>query len=49
VNRVIAAVRGQEPVPDPGPPHALNATLEFDLNAGVIVARQWTRHPLCSC
>jgi hypothetical protein len=49
VNRVIAAVRGQQPVPDPGPPSALNATLEFDLNAGAIVARQWTRHPLCSC
>ncbi|AKN17883.1 cyclodehydratase [Mycobacterium haemophilum] len=49
VNRVIAAVRGQEPVPDPGPPSALNATLEFDLGAGSIVARQWTRHPLCSC
>ena len=49
VNRVIAAVRGQEAVPDPGPPAALNATLEFDLNAGCIVARHWTRHPLCSC
>ena len=49
VNRVIAAVRGQQAVPDPGPPAALNATLEFDLNAGSIVARQWTRHPLCSC
>jgi len=49
VNRVIAAVRGQEAVPDPGPPPALNATLEFDLNAGSIVARPWTRHPLCSC
>jgi bacteriocin biosynthesis cyclodehydratase domain-containing protein len=49
VNRVIAAVRGQEAVPDPGPPPALNATLEFDLNAGRIVARHWTRHPLCSC
>jgi len=49
VNRVIAAVRGQEAVPDPAPPPALNATLEFDLNAGSIVARQWTRHPLCSC
>jgi bacteriocin biosynthesis cyclodehydratase domain-containing protein len=47
VNRVIAAVRGQETTPDP--PSALNATLEFDLNAGSIVARQWTRHPLCSC
>jgi bacteriocin biosynthesis cyclodehydratase domain-containing protein len=49
VNRVIAAVRGQEAVPDPGPPQTLNATLEFDLHAGAIVARQWTRHPLCSC
>jgi bacteriocin biosynthesis cyclodehydratase domain-containing protein len=47
VNRVIAAVRGQKATPDP--PSALNATLEFDLNAGSIVARQWTRHPLCSC
>jgi bacteriocin biosynthesis cyclodehydratase domain-containing protein len=49
VNRVIAAVRGQQAVPDPGPPAALNATLEFDLNAGSIVARRWTKHPLCSC
>lgn len=47
VNRVIAAVRGQEAPPDP--PSALNATLEFDLNAGSIVARRWTRHPLCVC
>jgi hypothetical protein len=49
VNRVIGAVRGQTAAPDPGPPQALNATLEFDLNAGAIVARQWTRHPLCAC
>ena len=49
VNRVIAAVRGREAVPDPAPPPALNATLEFDVNAGSIVARQWTRHPLCTC
>ena len=49
VNRVIAAVRGQEAVPDPAPPAALNATLEFDVNAGSIVARQWTKHPLCAC
>ncbi|BBX95231.1 hypothetical protein MLAC_05250 [Mycobacterium lacus] len=47
VNRVIAAVRGQEATPDPPP--ALNATLELDLNAGAIVARHWARHPLCSC
>jgi hypothetical protein len=33
VNRVIAAVRGDQAVPDPGPPQALNATLEFDLNS----------------
>lgn len=47
VNRVIAAVRGQET--DHDPPSALNATLEFDLRAGCIVARHWTRHPLCRC
>ncbi|VBA48511.1 hypothetical protein LAUMK142_01403 [Mycobacterium pseudokansasii] len=47
VNRVIAAVRGEQA--DHDPPSALDATLEFDLNAGSIVARQWTRHPLCSC
>ncbi|BBY22273.1 cyclodehydratase [Mycobacterium stomatepiae] len=49
VNRVIAAVRGDDAGPDPGPPQALNATLEFDLHASAIVARQWTKHPLCSC
>lgn len=47
VNRVIAAVRGADAASDP--PSALNATLEFDLNAGSLVARQWTKHPLCSC
>jgi bacteriocin biosynthesis cyclodehydratase domain-containing protein len=49
INRVIGAVQGLARTPDPGPPAALNATLEFDLNAGSISARQWTRHPLCSC
>jgi hypothetical protein len=49
VNRVIGAVRGSESGPDPGPPQALNATLEFDVHAGSIVARQWPKHPLCSC
>jgi hypothetical protein len=52
VNRVIGAIRrGSEPQagPDPEPPTALNATLEFDVHAGSIVARHWPRHPLCSC
>lgn len=49
VNRVIAAVRGYEAMADPGPPQTLNATLEFDLHAGAIVTRRWTKHPLCSC
>jgi hypothetical protein len=49
VHRVIAAVRGQQAAADPGPPQTLNATLEFDLHAGAIVARHWTKHPLCSC
>lgn len=45
VDRVIGAVRGSEAQP----PSALNATLEFDVHAGSIVARHWPRHPLCSC
>ena len=53
VNRVIGAVREQDGErrqgPDPGPPQALSTTLEFDVHAGSIVARQWPRHPLCSC
>ncbi|KAA8958157.1 cyclodehydratase [Mycobacterium sp.] len=48
VDRVIGAVTGS-PTPDHGPPPALNATLEFDIHAGSILARQWTKHPLCSC
>lgn len=48
VHRVIGAVLGS-PAPDGEPPPALNATLEFDIHAGSIVARHWTRHPLCSC
>jgi bacteriocin biosynthesis cyclodehydratase domain-containing protein len=45
VNRVIGAVRGV----DSDPPLALSATLEFDVHTGSIVARQWPKHPLCSC
>jgi bacteriocin biosynthesis cyclodehydratase domain-containing protein len=48
VHRVIAAVVGA-PTPGPEPPPALNATLEFDIHAGSILARHWTKHPLCSC
>jgi bacteriocin biosynthesis cyclodehydratase domain-containing protein len=49
VNRVIGAVRGSDARPDPGPPPALNTTLEFDVHAGSIAARHWPKHPLCSC
>ena len=45
VNRVIEAVRGAASEP----PASLGTTLEFDVHAGSIVARQWPRHPLCSC
>ena len=31
------------------PPPTLDTTLEFDVNAGSIVARRWSRHPRCSC
>jgi bacteriocin biosynthesis cyclodehydratase domain-containing protein len=49
VNRVIGAVRGADTKPDPGPPPALDTTLEFDVHAGSIAARHWAKHPLCSC
>jgi bacteriocin biosynthesis cyclodehydratase domain-containing protein len=45
VNRVIGAVRGSESEP----PASLNATVEFDVHSGSIVARHWPKHPLCSC
>ncbi len=45
VNRVLGAVRGSESEP----PVSLNATLEFDVHAGSIVARHWPKHPLCPC
>jgi hypothetical protein len=49
INRVIGAVRGSDAGSDSEPPAALNATLEFDVHAGAILARHWPRHPLCSC
>jgi hypothetical protein len=45
VDRVLRAVHG---APGPAPP-TLDATLEFDVDANSIVARKWTRHPLCAC
>jgi hypothetical protein len=50
VDRVIRAVRRDEGVGVSGePPPTLDTTLEFDVNAGAIVARRWSRHPRCSC
>jgi hypothetical protein len=50
VDRVIRAVRGGEDVGvSAEPPPTLDTTLEFDVNAGEIVARRWSRHPRCSC
>jgi bacteriocin biosynthesis cyclodehydratase domain-containing protein len=45
VDRVVRAVHGAGVVAPP----ALDATLEFDVDANSIVARKWTRHPRCSC
>src|SRR5258705_4090627 len=48
VDRVIQAVRGGEAVGTSAePPPTLDTTLEFDVNAGAIVARRWSRHPRC--
>lgn len=49
VTRVIAAVRGTAAANGMSAPPTLNATLEFDVAAGSIVTRRWSRHPLCRC
>jgi hypothetical protein len=50
VDRVIRAVRLGESVGiSAEPPPTLDTTLEFDVNAGAIMARRWSRHPRCSC
>lgn len=50
VDRVIRAVRRGDGVGSAAePPTTLDTTLEFDVNAGAIVARRWSRHPRCWC
>ena len=50
VDRVIRAVRRGDGVgASAEPPPTLDTTLEFDVNAGSIVARRWSRHPRCWC
>src|SRR5258705_4553878 len=50
VDRVIRAVRrGDDVGTSAEPPPTLDTTLEFDVNAGAIVARRWSRHPRCWC
>lgn len=46
VDRVIRAVNGGD---RDDPPPVLDTTLEFDVNVGSVVARRWSRHPLCPC
>ena len=50
IDRVINAVRtGSAVATSTEPPPTLDTTLEFDVNAGAIMARRWTRHPQCWC
>jgi hypothetical protein len=50
VDRIIQAVRrGDGAGTSAEPPPTLDTTLEFDVNAGAIVARRWSRHPRCWC
>lgn len=50
IDRVISAVRSGNGVSrSPAPPPTLDATLEFDVNVGSVVARRWSRHPRCTC
>jgi bacteriocin biosynthesis cyclodehydratase domain-containing protein len=48
LQQIIAAVRA-DAGPAPAAPATLNATVEVDVGAGSIVARRWSRHPLCGC
>jgi len=50
IDRVIRAVREGRGLDDgDDPPASLDTTLEFDIEAGEILARRWSRHPRCSC
>ena len=50
VDRVVRAVHdGDDMALVSEPPPTLNTTLEFDVSAGSIEARQWPRHPRCEC
>jgi len=50
VDRVIRAVRGGVDADNSQePPPTLDTTLEVDVNAGLIAARRWSRHPRCPC
>ncbi|WP_101950175.1 cyclodehydratase [Mycobacterium sp. 3519A] len=50
VDRVIRAVRdGHAVAAATEPPPTLDTTLEFNVDAGAIVARRWSRHPRCWC
>lgn len=47
LQRIITAVRGQEPAGSP--PATLNTTLQVDVTTNTISARRWSRHPNCGC
>jgi hypothetical protein len=50
IDRVICAVGSANGVSgSPAPPATLDATLEFDISVGSVVARRWSRHPRCTC
>ena len=47
LQQIIAAVQ-HRPAPAPAPA-TLNTTVEVDIGAHSIIARRWSRHPLCGC
>lgn len=53
VEHVVRAVRSdggaEAEAPPPAPPATIDTTLEFDVAAGSIAARRWSRHPDCTC
>lgn len=49
IDKVIRAVRNDGVTGAASSPSTLNTTLEFDVARGAVEARQWSRHPECSC
>ncbi|MCV7055062.1 cyclodehydratase [Mycolicibacterium gilvum] len=49
IDHIVRSLRPDHPGAVAASPETLDTTLEFDVAAGTVQARRWTRHPDCSC